>query len=247
MKAAWPAGLLVLLAAGGAALLWPEPLPQEPVRQNAAPNAWQLAASATRPLEAAPAPLPPPQAQDLMAELRRLRDCHASSTCGFAQPDPRAAHFAAVQAMKTRLQQLAGRHDEATLQLAVEFLQVADGHVQSAALALLAAQAPRADHSAAVIAMLAGNHDAVLLQQALPLLARWRAAGLTQGLDDTLIALLHTGSHQVGLALSSELLPLLNREALPRYQALLAQLPEGRKREQLAAALTEFQRLQHGA
>lgn len=182
---------------------------------------------------------------ELRTELLALRDCHAQDRCGFPQPDSRAAHFAAVQAMAVRLRALAGRPEAPAI--ALELLGVPDGHVQSAALALIAAAPPQGDHAAAVVAMLRDNHDAVLLREALPLLARWRRQGLSQGQDDMLYELLHTGAHQIGLALSAELLPFLTPQNLARYQQLHTSLPEGRKREQLGQQIHEFLRLQSGA
>jgi hypothetical protein len=215
------------------------------------------AAASTASTAPALVPLPPAQwplqstaqlasrpTPELAAQLHELRSCHAADTCGYAQTDSRAAHFAATAAMASRLKALAGRPE--ALPIAREFLSFQDGHVQSAALALLADAPPQADHAAAVLSMLKDNHDSVLLKQALPVLQNWQSKGLTQGLDDTLVKLLATGPHQVGLVLSAELLPFLHDGNFDRYQQLQSRLPEGRKREQLGQVLVEYQRLKTG-
>jgi hypothetical protein len=188
-----------------------------------------------------------PQAE-LIDQVRQLRACHDADRCDFDESDSRAAHFAAANAMSMRLKALLPQAaDPAVVALARAQLDFPNGQVQAAALALLASQRPDPALTQQVLQMLAGNHDAPLLEAALPLLAQWQAQG-QPATDATLQNLLRTGPHFVGLTLSTpqSLLPFLTDANLPQYQALLRELPESRKREQLQQTLTEYQRLRAG-
>lgn len=242
---------LGLGAAGlSAGLLWwpPDPAPVQPpaaAGAQALPAGlampWQDGAAVLGPDDppiptATPASLPTPQ-----QALQQLRRCYFADSCGFPETDSRSAHFAAAHAIVAQLRALPQDASPAELgALAREFLAFPDGHVQAEALRLAAQLPPDAATVGSVIAALADSHDALLFKKALPVLDRWQQLGLNAGLDDLMLGTLRTGGLFAAQTVAENLLPFVNQANHGQYQALLAELPEGSRRQALQHSLREY-------
>lgn len=240
--------LLLGLVAAGAALAgwWLEPPTDASTRHApahlAAPGPRAVAVASPTPGSAAPT--------ELRRQLDALAQCDQTQSCPVDHRDPYASEYRRAQAMAALLDQLrqnAATADPTTLRdTAWTYLNWPDGHVQSAALALLSALPPVPENVPALTQALQDSFDAPLMRQALAELARYPAQA--DALTPFFMEMLRTGSLFAGQEVAKGLLPFLTPGNVASYQQLLPTLdPQSAKARDLKAVLAEYGRQQeHG-
>lgn len=241
--------LLLGLVAAGAALAgwWLEP----PATDAAHPGPTAPAMPAAQmTATGGPATAAPLATTALRRQLDALAQCEQTQSCPVDNRDPYASDYRRGQQMAALLDQLraqagAGADADALRQTAWAYLSWPDGHVQSAALALLSALPPAPANVPALTAALQDSFDAPLMRQALAEFSRYpeQAEALTPFFTE----LLRTGSLFAGQEVAKGLLPFLTAGNVGRYHALLAELdPQSGKARDLKAVLAEFGQRQRG-
>jgi hypothetical protein len=112
------------------------------------------------------------------ANLAKTASCYESD-CAYPRTDTKSYHFAVGTDLKNQLEivrQWAVKnrvvHGE-LVAIANEYLQIEDGNVQSAALALLATQPPNADSLEAILSQVIRGYDSELIAAAMQELKRY--------------------------------------------------------------------------
>lgn len=197
-----------------------------------------------------------PAAVSTSTELTKMLDrideiagCYENEDCNYPQTDTRSYYFAVGQDLKQQLETVttwAITHQEKSpelVQLARTQLENEDGHVQKAALALLATQETSTETLEAILAQVLGGYDAQLIQIALRELLRYQneddRSKITTALADTLV----TGAPFVAQEVSKSIQPFVYPRSVPNFENAANQLPEGSViRHNVLAALENFRR-----
>ena len=129
-------------------------------------------------------------------------------------------------------------YDQQTVNVTQEFLQFSDGHVQSAALDLMHAQAPNTESARVLIEALESSYDGKLMRQAMQELQRYPE------LDEQITALftkhLQTGAFNLAQELAKNIGAFINANNLNYYKNLAGTLPpRSAKAKYLKTAILE--------
>jgi hypothetical protein len=182
-----------------------------------------------------------------MLEAKRLKACYAGG-CAYPETDPRAYDFALGQDLRNTLlgmAKVALEQSVASEELSAigrEYLDNLDGHVQEAALALLATQPTSRENLQAILQFVIGGFDAQLVPLALRELARYGQQAEMELIDNAFAQAMLTGAPFVANLLSRGILPFLHDGNLRFYRELDERLPVGSVfRANLENALRAYQ------
>jgi hypothetical protein len=246
----------MILAVGVGIVVISSQGPGEQVAEDAAPlpaaEAKRAPASAPAPASAAAAApkISPAQAEErakaLVEQVRTLEACYGGG-CGYPETDAKSYSFGVGQDLKTALFQLAATSRTAELKgealaaIAREQLKNEDGHVQEAALALLATQPPSEANLAAVLDNVIAGYDAQLIQAAMGELRRYTSEHDQEKIAAALSGAMTSGSPFVAREVSNGITPFLLPRTVPIYEEALASIIEGSLvRRDLARAIDEY-------
>lgn len=182
--------------------------------------------------------------------IRRLETtqaCYESEACDYPKTDARSYAFAVGQDLKNQLEQLtasvklSGEKSPAIAEAARKHLENEDGHVQAAALALLATQETSGDILETILKSVIEGYDAQLIQAALGQLLRYQAEDDRAKITETLANVMATGAPFVSKEISGSIRPFVYARSVPNFEQAVTQLPEGSVvRINLVAALSAF-------
>lgn len=238
-----PALWLLPLAGGVAAGLWILH-PNQPQRTES-PRVGASAAAVPQ-SQMSSSFVPTSKWRTVIQQLAQLAHCEQNNSCPpDSKTDPYAADYARNQQMQALLGQLTQTASQPAGQpelhrVAAEYLQWSDGHVQSAALALLSALPADPRNVPVITQALQQSFDAPLMRQALQELTRYPEQ--KSELQPFFSQVLQTGSFYAAQEVAQGLLPFITPETVVSYKALLTQLdPQSAKAQMLAATLKEYQ------
>jgi len=246
--------LVVLAAAGLLAQEYLRPIP-EPVsitqaRGGRAPASLSLSVSGSQEIERAESHKP--RLEGYAAALEELAACYETERCNFPRTDEKSYGFAVGQALRGELLSMKewveanGLRDESVSQVASAYLESEDGHVQEAAIALLATQPTSSASLEALLSNVIGGYDAQLIKQALRELERYKEYDDRQKIVGALSSALVTGSPFVAKEVSAGVEPFVEDSTLRAFEDAVAQLPEGSMvKANLARALAGFRERAH--
>lgn len=184
--------------------------------------------------------------QDYIAQLARLRACEHEQ-CSYPQTDPRSYEFALGKDLKKTLFRFAewvrshNLESREVSETAREFLEFEDGHVQAAALDLMATQPTSLDNRDAIIKAVIDGHDSELIEQAMLELERYTSASDRDVINQALGRALTTGAPFVARAISNHIGPFVDARSYRLFQDVLSQLPpESIYFEKLESSLAAF-------
>ena len=184
------------------------------------------------------------QRQALEESLATLANCKETDTCPRDDEDPRAASYELAMQLKQqidayrKLHQQADYFDEQSARVAQTYLQYPDGHVQSAALALMRAQPANVDSATVLIDALSSGYDGKLMTEAMLELQRY--PGLESEIQTLFAEQLREGAFNVSRAIAENIRPYLNQDNLAFYKKLADQLPaKSAKARYLKSAILE--------
>jgi hypothetical protein len=185
-------------------------------------------------------------ARALVEQVSTLQACYGGG-CNYPETDARSYNFGVGQDIKTALYQLAATARAGELQgeglaaAAREQLKNEDGHVQEAALALLATQPTSEANLAAVLENVIAGYDAQLIQAAMTELRRYTAERDQETIAAALSGAMTSGSPFVAREVSSAITPFLQPRTVPIYEEALAAILEGSLvRRDLARSIEEY-------
>ncbi|RZA05750.1 MAG: hypothetical protein EOP11_12090 [Proteobacteria bacterium] len=244
-------GVGVLVISSNEGKVVGESAPAEPPPAALEPVAGPLAkpASAGRALASVPKKAPAEVAQEVDSLFARVNKVHAcySGGCDFPETDPRSYNFAVGLELKSNLYTLATTaaanelKSEAIASLAREQLKSEDGHVQEAALALLATQEPSEANLTAVLDNVITGYDAQLIQAAMKQLQRYPSEGDQERIAAALSSAMTTGSPFVAREVSSAIEPFMQPRTVPIYEEAVASITEGSLvRRDLAQSIASY-------
>jgi hypothetical protein len=178
-----------------------------------------------------------------VSKLEDLQSCYERE-CPFPAADSRGYYFAVGQALKSELLSLAEEAragkplDPQVVAAARSQLDTEDGHVQAAALRVLATQAPAPESRDAILQFVIGGYDAEVIPDALAQLARYTSPEDQAQIAPALANAMATGSPFVAKAVAAGVAPFVSEETAGAYREALTAIPEGSVvKEQLQAAL----------
>ena len=183
-----------------------------------------------------------------------LEECYKhEGACGFNQEDPRAEHYAIGQALKKELLKIQHQVSEnniknnETLNLAIRFLKVPDGHVKEAALHLLSTQEKSESALDEILNSIISYHDANLIQQAMLELTRYKK-DFGNKIDQALISALKMGSPLVSEQVAKNISLFITESNYNLYRNTLKSLRIGSlSYENLENSLRDFKKKQKAA
>lgn len=194
-----------------------------------------------------------PLPEDNLEQLRFLNSCYTGIDCGYQDHDPRQVDYQIGQEISDELRNLLSQWKNSEIteteleQAALDSLNNPDGHVQQAALDLLAQLPPSAKHFDAIIEITTENYDAMIVEQIMDELYRYIPQGYSAQIDQTFTDLITTGSPNAAQTVTQNIVPFLNNENIASYKDTLATLPaNSKKAKQLKAAIEEFELQQSG-
>jgi len=186
------------------------------------------------------------KARELTTRVSSLQACYAGG-CDYPETDARSYGFGVGQDLKAALFELAATSRAGELQgealsaLAREQLKNEDGHVQEAALALMATQAPSEANLAAVLESVIGGYDAQLIQAGMNELKRYTTESEQERIAAALSGAMTSGSPFVAREVSTGIAPFLQPRTVPIYEEALPQIVEGSLvRRDLARSIDEY-------
>lgn len=188
-----------------------------------------------------------PRLEGFSAALEELGSCYDRQNCNFPRTDEKSYDFAVGQAMRGELFGMAewveAHHirDGAVSVIANAYLAVEDGHVQEAALALLATQPTSSESLEILLSKVIAGHDAQLIKQALRELERYEDFDDRRKIAVALADAMVTGSPFVAKEISASFNSFLDAGSVRIFEDAAYRLPaKSVVRANVAAALKEF-------
>lgn len=239
-------GTGILLAAGLGVGIYPRPEgPKETASIPEAVPAARAPASSPAQLPALPAAKASPA--QLVNRITELSSCYGNENCAYPKTDARSYEFALGQDMKGAILALAEEaksHDlrsDDLARLGRHQLANADGHVQEAALALLATQNPSDDTLNAVLEHVIGGYDAQLMQAAFAELRRYDSDAQHERIAAALSNAMVSGSPFVAKEVAASIRPFLYPRSIALYEEAMGSLMSGSAiRADLGKSLAAF-------
>lgn len=209
----------------------------------------QIAKSESAKTEVVKEPVPPTiDAEGFLARLSKLNTCYVQD-CDYPRSDSRSYEFALGQDIQDTLFLFADHARSENLErqeiaeVGLQFLASTDGHVQEAALDLLATQPPGPEILDAILEHVVEGYDAELIGQALVELERYTSRADRAKIDETLARTLMTGAPFVAREISLRIAPFLDTVSYEFFQDIASRLPpESSPRLLLESSLADFQR-----
>ena len=184
------------------------------------------------------------QRTTLEQELDALRNCKQTSSCPIDDSDPRASSFLLAIQISEKLQRYAQLHknnqyyDQQTALTTQDYLTYPDGHVQSAALDLMQAQAPNAESAKVLIDALKSSYDGKLMAQAMEELQRYPQ--LEPQITELFSNQLKTGAFNLAQELAKNIGDFIHADNIAYYKSLADSLPpRSAKAKYLKTAILE--------
>jgi hypothetical protein len=184
------------------------------------------------------------QREALEQELAELRNCKQTSSCPIDDSDPRASSFLLAKQISEKLQRYAQLHknnqyyDQQTALTTQDYLTYPDGHVQSAALDLMQAQAPNAESAKVLIDALQSSYDGKLMRQAMEELQRYPQ--LEPQITELFSNQLKTGAFNLAQELAKNIGDFIHADNIAYYKSLADSLPpRSAKAKYLKSAILE--------
>lgn len=195
----------------------------------------------------------PEEVESLVTQLEELEQCAKGVVdCALPQADPRSAELELALRLArtidelTQLSQAGVGDPQAYDPIAQRYVQHSDGHVQEAALELMATLPPHPQQVTALLAGLQNTHDAGIYRMALLEFERHPEPTIRRRIDAFLMETLRTGGHFASQEVASRLLPLLDENNIDAYRELAAELPQDtRKGQDLRLAIERFEHSRH--
>ncbi len=195
----------------------------------------------------------PTSSEDNLSQLRFLNSCYNDNDCGYQNQDPRQVDYQIGQEIKDELHNLMAmwKNSEITAteleQAALDSLNNPDGHVQQAALDLLAQLPPSAANFDAIIEITEDNYDAMIVEQLMDELYRYMPQGYGAEIDQTFTNLIITGAPYASQTAAQNIVPFLNPNNIDTYKDTLSKIPaDSKKAKLLKGAIEEFELQQSG-
>ena len=171
---------------------------------------------------------------DLVAEIQReigaYYACSNDDRCLSAHDsDPREREFALVDPLIAKSQSLVAhleknpKESEELSQLARALLKITDGRLKAIALQLMLTQEVDPANVEAVGAYVLQYHDSNLIELGVRELSRHLQGREASEIQSFVVDVLKRGSLFVRRTLSEQILPLINEESYPHYEALLTE------------------------
>ena len=189
-----------------------------------------------------------PSVGDLGNELRELNKCYTED-CGLEKTDARSSYFNLGQKIRQKLLQIQAlvQIDEVAepkiSEMAREFIENSDGHVQEAAMDLMSTQSPSPENLKAILEHVIKGNDAELIHQALLELRRYPSPEDQELIRQTLAQVLLTGAPFVAKAVAEKAELFINDHNLEFFEHLTGQIdPKSWVAINLQSSLREFRR-----
>jgi hypothetical protein len=183
-----------------------------------------------------------------MKEIEKIAACYEKD-CGNTTQDPRTDYYNLGRELKLKLDLFVSYviqnelQDSSIRNLGIQFLAHSDGHVQEAALDLLATQATSPETLEAILQNIIKGIDAELIHQALLELQRYSSLEDQEKIQLTLGEALNHGTPFVALAIAERLNLVLNTQNRMFFKNLMTQLdPQSRIYQSLKVSIQEFDR-----
>jgi hypothetical protein len=184
----------------------------------------------------------------LIMEIEKVAACYEKD-CGKTTQDPRTDYYNLGQELKQKLNLfvsyvIQNKLQDASIQnLGIKFLAHSDGHVQEAALDLLATQATSPESLEAILQNIIKGIDAELIHQALLELQRYSSLEDQEKIRLTLGEALNHGTPFVALAIADRMNLVLNSQNRAYFKNLMTELdPHSRIYQSLKVSIQEFDR-----
>ena len=184
-----------------------------------------------------------PDLSEIRRELDEVRNCYQGG-CNFAESDPRSYDFAVGQRLTELLDHLKAEVSEMQTvdaglsALAREYLQIPDGHVQAAAIALLATQPSSSENLDPLLAEIIEGPFPDLVPASLVEIRRLLTPASESRIDEALGRAIRSGSPFVASEVIAGIAPFLTTAGRPYFMTVLEALPsDARDRRDLNAAL----------
>ncbi len=184
----------------------------------------------------------------LGAELRELSKCYTQD-CGLEKTDARTSYFNLGQKIREKLLQIQAvvQVDQVAepkiSEMAREFIENSDGHVQEAAMDLMSTQAPSQENLEAILEHVIKGYDAELIHQALLELRRYPSVEDQEIIRQTLAQVLLTGAPFVAKAVAEKSELFISEQNLEFFEKLTRQIdPASLVAISLQSSLREFRR-----
>ncbi len=167
----------------------------------------------------------------LVARLEETQACYEGN-CDYPRTDARSYEFAVGQALKTQLLEMVATVqsqrivDPQVAELARLHLDNEDGHVQEAALALLATQPTSAENLEQILKKVIEGYDSELIGQAMRELERYTEAEDRFKIATALGDAMATGSPFVAKEVSTRIAPFVYPSSAPIFREVIARLPD---------------------
>lgn len=185
---------------------------------------------------------------DLGLELRDLKKCYIED-CGSEKTDARTSYFNVGQKIRQKLlqvQALVETEDVAEpniSEMAREFIENSDGHVQEAAMDLMSTQKPSHQNLLAILEYVLKGNDAELIPQALLELRRYPSEEDQELIRQTLAQVLLTGAPFVAKAVAEKSDLFINDKNIKFFESVTQQIdPKSLVAISLQSSLREFRR-----
>ena len=181
-------------------------------------------------------------------ELKELNKCYLQD-CGFEKTDPRTEYFTLGQKIRQKLLQLQALVqmdeivDPKVSQMAREFVENSDGHVQEAALDLISTQEPAPENLKAILDHIIKGNDSELIQQALLELRRYPSPEDQETIRQTLAQVILTGAPFVAQAVAEKSELFINSQNIEFFENLTKKIdPQSIVGVSLQSSLREYRR-----
>ena len=190
-----------------------------------------------------------------LQQLRFIRSCYQSNDvdCNYSNNDPRQTSYLIGQDIKEELAALLQRWKNNEIcsaelsQAAIESLSNPDGHVQEAALKILAELPISNDHHNAIVMLVSDSYNTKIIKQAMTEIQRYQDSGTIDQIDQVFIEQLKTGAPYASQEIAKNILPFINQNNIGYYQETLDQLPPQSKKAQLLKSnIEEYHLLNQG-
>lgn len=188
------------------------------------------------------------------ARLRGFQTCLQTQDCEYSHADPRSYDFALHREWRDFLRALrseVGRDaatDREIAAIARESMLATDGHVQEAALSLMAGLPADSKNMEAVVRGLEVNDaDPLILRQAGSELKRYLGSSDESRIHEFLEKTLRSGAHFTAEQAGIMVKEFLSHSSVQRYRQLLREIPnDSVKARNLRAALSDYDLRQTG-
>jgi hypothetical protein len=249
------ASIVFLAIASYIAMQWPDHSPSNKQKTTALAQA--------QPLSIATDNLPPPSLNDnietdtirinnLISSLKQLLECSRGSNCpDLEDSDPRAAFFDLGRRIKNQLGELNNLYlenkisDDQLREIASDYMQYQDGHVQEKVLSILSTLEPTAETLNTILSSVKTGYDKKIIKMVMVEFLRYPDSQSRSNINVFLVETLTSGSHYVAQSVAQNIIPLLTTDNISIFEETLTSLPPNTKKYKLLkGSIEEFRLMQ---